>query len=101
MDQLRGQERNVAEEQEWENERGGEKGNRLDVVCVRVCGCVGAGAGGCSWRIVARVKSIVKPDVKWNLSLSQIGCDCRRICSVCAEDNVACVCAHVCVCTCA
>lgn len=36
MDQLRGQERNVAEEQEWENERGGEKGNRLDVVCVVV-----------------------------------------------------------------
>ncbi len=45
MDGLRGQERSVGEEQEgekeWENERRGEEGNRLDVGCV--CGCVGAG----------------------------------------------------------
>ena len=37
MDGLRGQERGMGEEQDWENEKGGEEGNRLDVGCVCVC----------------------------------------------------------------
>lgn len=44
MDGLRGQERSVGEEQEgeqeWENERGGEEGNRLDAGCIYICVCV-------------------------------------------------------------
>lgn len=43
MDGLRGREGSVREEKEWENEMGGEEGNRLDVGCVRVWLC------GCSW----------------------------------------------------
>lgn len=47
MDRLRGQERSADEEQEWENESGGEKGNRLDVVSVCACVCgAGVDAGG-------------------------------------------------------
>lgn len=46
MDRLRGQERSAGEEQEWENESGGEKGNRLDVVSVCACVCARVDAGG-------------------------------------------------------